>query len=90
MSEVNHKAVDRFTVAHAAAGILLGLGRVGPGYAVALAVGWELVENPLKDAFPDVFPHPSHDSFANAAGDVLAMMGAWAFARYVLTPKDER
>jgi hypothetical protein len=53
-------------------------------------VGWELVENPLKDRWPKLFPHSSHDTPANATVDALAVLAGWAFARYVLTPRSER
>lgn len=91
MSEVNHKPVDRFTAAHAAAGLLLGLsGRVSFSSALLLAVGWELIENPLKERWPHLFPHPSFDSFQNSALDAVSVMAGWTFARYVLTPEEER
>jgi hypothetical protein len=87
---VNRKPIDRFTLAHAAVGLLLGLGRVKAPAVAALAVGWELVENPLKDRYPQVFPHPSHDTAANATCDALAVLAGWALGRYALTPPAER
>ena len=87
---VNRRPIDRFTLAHASVGLLLGLGRVKAPAAALVAVGWELVENPLKDEFPEVFPHPSHDTLANATCDALAVLAGWAVGRYVLTPAAER
>lgn len=79
--EINGDSIDRFTAGHAAFGVLLGLGRVPWWVALGLAVGWEIVENPLKDRFPKLFPHPSHDAPVNATFDVLAVMTGWTLAQ---------
>lgn len=82
--EINYEAIDRFTIPHASAGVVLGAARL-PFWAVALiAVGWELVERPLKDAAPSLFPRRSQDSAVNATFDALAMIGGWALWRYVI------
>jgi hypothetical protein len=75
--EINGDALDRFTIAHGAAGVLMGLGRVPWWGALVLAVGWELAERPLKRVIPRAFPHASQDSLANATCDVLAVMAGW-------------
>jgi hypothetical protein len=88
--EINYEPIDRYTVPHAAAGVVLGAARL-PLWAVALvAVGWELVERPLKDAHPSLFPRQSQDSLANAAVDALAMVGGWALWRYATRSADAR
>lgn len=77
----NHVAVDRFTVVHLLVG--LGLGAVGiPLPIVAgIAIGWEIVERPLKREFRESFPNPSQDSPENMVFDVAAMMGGWWLTR---------
>lgn len=84
--EMNHNAVDRFTLGHGAVGVLMGLARFPPWAAVVIAVGWELIENPLKDRFPQVFPHASHDTPQNATFDVLAMLLGYAAIKALPQP----
>jgi hypothetical protein len=81
--EINGDGVDRFTIGHAAFGVLMGLGRVPLWAAVAVAVGWELIENPLKDRFPEAFPHASHDTFENASMDAIAMVAGWGAVQFL-------
>lgn len=79
--EINGDPLDRYTIGHFAAGVLLGLGRVPLGWTIVLAIGWELVERPLKDAYPGLFPHASQDTFANAALDATAVVAGWGTMR---------
>lgn len=80
---VNKEAVDAFTLAHIAFGALLGVIGVPWWVAAGFAVGWELLERPLKATTPAMFPNASQDSFANASFDALGMFGGWALARGV-------
>lgn len=75
--EVNFSLFDRYTVAHYATGIGLGVMRLKWWQALIFAVGWEIVESPLKRAIPKAFPYSSEDTLTNAAGDVLGMMAGW-------------
>ena len=78
--EVNYHMFDRYTAAHAATGIGLGVARLKWWQALIFAVGWEIIETPLKRAIPQIFPYDSEDTFLNAAGDVVGMMtgyGVW-------------
>ena len=75
--EINHAVVDRFTIAHFAVGVLMGAGRMPWWGALAIAVGWELVERPLKRSAPQIFPHATQDTVQNAVGDAVAMMAGW-------------
>ena len=84
--EINHATFDRFTIGHAAIGALMGLSRVPPGWAAAVAIGWEIVERPLKNALPSMFPHSTQDTPQNAVADALAMLAAYWFIRS-LPPK---
>lgn len=81
--QINGDAFDRFTFVHFGVGVALGM--VGAPWWVALpmAIGWELVENRLKDKFPELFPHATHDTLTNAVMDALAMTTGWAAARIV-------
>ena len=74
--------LDRYTVGHAAVGVVYGLTSMPWWAALGLAVAWEVVENPLKDAYPQLFPDAKHDRYENAAVDVVAVMaGFWAIRR---------
>lgn len=84
IDRINHVAIDRFTAAHTAAGVIAGIAGV-PFWATALgAVAWEIAERPLKQFIPRAFPHPSQDSAANSIVDALAVCAGWAAARFVL------
>lgn len=75
---VNSGIVDRWTVAHFVSGY--GLGLLGASWPQAVAAGtaFELVERYAKEAKPEAFPHPSPDSAANTAGDLVAIgLGCW-------------
>jgi hypothetical protein len=88
--EINGDAVDRFTLAHYAFGVMLGAGRL-PWWAVPLvAIGWEALERPLKRHIPGAFPHASQDSWPNMIGDALAVIAGWATFRTVSYVADRR
>lgn len=73
--EINFPLFDRYTLAHAAMGAVLGAVGVSPRGVLALAVGWEVVERPLKVLVPAIFPSETQDSLLNSAGDIAAMVG---------------
>jgi hypothetical protein len=75
--EVNYHLFDRYTVAHFATGIGLGVMRLNWWQAALFAIGWEIIESPLKRAVPRAFPYSSEDTLANAFGDALGMMAGW-------------
>ena len=76
--EVNHDCVDRFTFVHATIGVVYGLVGLGFTSACVLAIGWELIENPLKAYVPRVFPNATRDTLRNALCDTLAVLGGWS------------
>lgn len=78
--------VDRYTVGHGMIGFLLGLARLPWWAALGAAVGWELIENPIKRAMPEWFPVGISDTAENAALDVAAWMAGYGAAR--LLPED--
>lgn len=77
MSEINEAWIDRFTLGHFILGLGLGDADVGLAPTVVLAIGWEVLERPLKRRFRSAFPHPSQDSGPNSAIDALAVMAGW-------------
>jgi len=74
---VNQSMFDRFSLVHFGAGMLKRHFGVTAGEALALAVAWEMVEDGLKDRFPQAFPNASHDSMRNSVGDVLSSMAGY-------------
>ena len=79
--EINYPLVDRWTVGHAALGSVLGLIKMPAWATITIAVGWEIIERPLKNQFPDMFPHSTQDTFANSLMDAIAVIGAWGLMR---------
>lgn len=77
LGEINIQTVDRFTIGHAAFGMMLGLVRTPWYFMIPIAVGWELLERPLKQNIPGLFPHAVQDTVPNAAFDALAMLAGW-------------
>lgn len=75
--------VDRWTVGHAAVGVVYGGATSWPWWvALAAGVAWEVVENPLKDTYPWLFPDVKHDRTPNAIADTAAVMvGFWVGRR---------
>ncbi len=78
---INGNPIDRFTLAHAAVGGVYGWFGLPWSAVVALAIGWELLERPIKDAVPELFPHPSQDTAENALLDAAAVIGGWWLVR---------
>ncbi len=74
--------IDIWTGAHAAVGVFYGALGFPWQYALGAAALWEVVENPLKDRLPQVFPDACHDALANAVADVAAVMVGYALGRY--------
>jgi hypothetical protein len=81
--EVNHAFVDRFTLVHASIGALYALAGLSAVSACVLALGWELLENPLKAYLPRLFPNATRDTLRNAVGDVLALMCGWTLTHWL-------
>ena len=75
--EVNYHFADRFTLVHFGIGLAYGAVPLSFGWVLALAIGWEAVEDQLKAWVPRMFPHATADTWRNSLGDVLAVMGGW-------------
>lgn len=82
------RPVDRYTLGHGMVGFLAGLRGVPWYWTLATAIGWELVENPLKRALPEVFPVAVPDTLENAGLDVAAWMAGWGLAQ--LLPPEKK
>jgi hypothetical protein len=84
--EVNYDFFDRFTFVHFGIGVAYGALHFPLAWVVALAVAWELVENPLKAYLPFVFPHASADTWKNSSGDTAAVLSGWACFGLIFSP----
>jgi hypothetical protein len=87
--EDNYGFVDRFTAAHAAFGILAGLGRLPAWATLATGLTFDLViERHFKNVMPNIWPNPTQDTWMNIAGDTVAMMLGWKVATMLPKGKD--
>ncbi len=69
---------------------MLGLAEVPWWGALGATLVFEYVlENPMKQALPRIFPVPTRDSVANRATDSVAVMLGWWLMRR-LPPPDPR
>ncbi len=79
--EVNYGWADKYTFAHFGAGLLLNLyskDRVPFWGALAVAVGWEVLEYILKNTSPKLFvPYEGQDSAKNIVVDIAAVCFGW-------------
>ncbi len=73
--------IDRWTTGHASVGVLYGVTKMPWWVALGLAIAWEVIENPLKDRYPDFFPDSMHDSSPNAVVDAAAVMVGYFLGR---------
>jgi hypothetical protein len=79
--EINHGFVDPYTLVHGLVGVAAATLGLGLWSTLALAVSWEVAEHLLKNLIPAAFPHPTQDTLANSAGDILATMVGWVMTR---------
>jgi hypothetical protein len=81
LGQVDRSAVDGYTLAHGFWGLFWGVTRTPWWLSLGFAVGWEIIERPLKRAWPAPFYKengvPTQDSLANSIGDVSAWMLGW-------------
>lgn len=75
--QIDYHHVDRYTLAHGVVGAVLGVFGAPWWLAVGGAVLWEVLENPLKDAYPEAFHAPTHDTVGNAVVDAAAVVVGW-------------
>ncbi len=79
--EINYIPVDRFTLIHFMIGTVYGLLDLQFWWVFIFAVVWELIENPLKVYFPQIFPRGTADTFQNAMMDCVAVLSGWFLVR---------
>ena len=79
--EINHGFVDPYSLVHGLVGVATAALGLGLWSTLALAVSWEVAEHLLKNLIPTAFPHPTQDTLANSAGDILATLVGWAMTR---------
>lgn len=75
---------DWWTVPHAAAGAALGLLGMGWPWALAVILGFELVEAGLRRVKHEGKGLFEYESWPNIAADVVVAVAAFAVARYLL------
>ena len=73
----NFEPVDRYTLFHLGVGLGMSYLDIKLPTALAISIGWELLERPLKRYAPHIFPDASQDSPANAVSDAAANMVGW-------------
>ena len=79
--EDNYGFVDRFTAAHAAYGVLAGLGRLPAWATLASGLAFDVViERHFKNVWPQLWPNSTQDTWMNIVGDTIAMMLGWKVA----------
>lgn len=77
----NDKFFDRFSFVHAAWGAVFQLSGVSAPVAIGVQIGFELVENQLKDSFSSVFPDDAPDAWQNHVGDVASFAAGYYAAQ---------
>lgn len=81
---INQAPFDRYTFAHMGFGATFaGIGTPWWG-TLAISIAFEMVEDRLKDTYPQAFPFSSHDSRRNTVGDTVALMAAYFYTQYHL------
>lgn len=81
---INQAAIDRFTSAHGGVGVTLAVLNFPWWAALGVTIGWEVVENYLKDRKPHLFPYSSHDSLENSVVDAAAVIVGFAVTRHMM------
>ena len=79
--EVNYELVDVYTLAHAGWGFILGKKGIGFAEVAMASIGWEIIERPLKNHLPAIFPKSSQDSLQNSIVDATATIAGWWVAQ---------
>lgn len=81
--QLNYEFFDRFTWIHLGIGGVYGF--IGlPGWAaLVLAIGWEVIESPLKYHVPLLFPGATADTWMNIVGDIAAVVLGWEVATWI-------
>jgi len=74
---------DRYSVGHAALGMVFEASRVPASIAVGSHVLFELVEDDIKKAIEPLFPDTRPESLENHTGDVVAFTAGYYATRWL-------
>ena len=74
---MNTELFDRFTLFHLLAGYVAKKFGISFTKTVIFSIAFEILESPLKQSNPDLFPHPSPDTPKNMFGDTIAVLVGW-------------
>ena len=74
---MNTELFDRFTLFHLLAGYVAKNFGLSLSKTILFSIAFELLESPLKQSNPDLFPHPSPDTPKNMFGDTIAVLVGW-------------
>ena len=66
---MNTELFDRFTLFHLLAGYVAKKFGISFTKTILFSIAFELLESPLKQNNPDLFPHSSPDTTTNMIGD---------------------
>lgn len=80
-SRVNLDPLDRWTLLHLVGWYIAGKSGLSPQLATVGILGWEVIENGVKDTFPELFVHSVHDSRENVVVDILVGAAAYYYGR---------
>lgn len=88
--EINHPMFDRYSLVHLLKGMFARASGRDFSRTLSIAVLWEVAERPLKEHYPDLFPHATQDTLANMFGDVISTTSGWILANYLYGEKHGR
>ena len=73
--------VDLCTIGHLAVGFAIATSGVKLPGAMAIGVGWEIAEQPLKRKYPRAFSNARPDSTLHSVLDAMAVVAGWYLGR---------
>lgn len=76
-----YRPFDRYSLAHAAVGMVFELSGIPPAWAIGSHVVFEAVEDQLKVYTKDIWPDASPDGWPNHVADVGAFTAGYYAAR---------
>ena len=72
IDDANHQWIDRYSIPHAALGMVFEASRIPAWLAIGSHVGFELVEDKVKEVIEPIWPDTRPDSWENHVGDVAS------------------
>jgi len=80
-TDKNTQWVDRYSLSHAAMGVLFEASRIPPWLAIGSHVAFEAIEDGLKRRVSRVWPDARPDGWQNHVGDVIVFTAGYYGAR---------